>query len=196
MSPGEDGLVSVELLGEDGRMLARQRLDYREYISRSIAIAPRLQFQINGVSELGRLVISVDDRFGRKSALTSQDIILFSIGENEISPPGSQMAPYIFRLPVADQVIQGGILRVRGLVRPVNEKPVLLELMDEQGKILASASLKIDLPSGILSHNPFEIDLPYKVSAPIKARLAIRQESANRIPGTVALWSVPVNLQP
>jgi len=196
VSPGEDGLVLVELLGEDGRSLARQRLDYREYIDRSIAIAPKLEFTINGVAELGRVVVSVNDRLGRQAALASTDIVLFSIGENDFNPAQSGVAPYIFRAPVADQVIQGGILAVRGLVRPVNVNPVLLELLDEKGQLLANASMQIDLPAGDLSHNPFSVDLTYKVNEPTHARLVMRQESVDRIPGNVALWSIPVLLNP
>ena len=196
VSPGEDGLVVVELLGEDGRSLARQRLEYREYINRSIAISPRLEFRIAGVAELGRLAITVSDRFGRRVALASTDLLLFSIGENDFSPAGSGVAPYIFRSPLPDQVIQGGLLAVRGLIRPVNQNPVILELLDEQGQPLAATQLSIELPSGSLSHNPFEAGLAYKVSAPVRARLVLRQESNGRIPGTVALWSIPVNLEP
>lgn len=196
VSPGEDGLVLVELLGEDGRLLAQQRLDYHEYINRSIAITPKLNYSINGVSELGRLILTVKDQFGRKVAITSEDLVLFSIGGNDFAPAGVSIAPYIFRSPVPDQVIQGGSLHVRGLARPVNQNPVILELLDEQGQVLASSQLKIDLPSGSLSHNPFDADLDYQISAPVRARLTIRQDSASRIPGSVALWSVPVNLEP
>ena len=186
----------VELLGEDGRSLAQQRLDYREYMNRSIAITPKLSYAINGVSELGRLILSVKDQRGRFIAITTEDLVLFSIGENEFSSAGVTIAPYLFRVPFPDQIVQGGILHVRGLVRPVNQNPVILDLLDEQGQILASTQLQIDLPSGALSHNPFEVDLDYKLNAPIRARLTIRQESANRIPGTVALWSVPIHLGP
>jgi hypothetical protein len=196
ISPGDDGLVLIQLLGEDGRMLAGQRLDYHQFINQSIAIAPKFDFKIEGVSELGRVVVSVNDRYGRMVALTSTDLLLFSIGDNDANPAGIGMAPYLFRLPVPDQVIQGGVLAIRGLVRPVNDRPIILELLDEQGKVLSNAELNIPLPSGELSHNPFSIDLAYKVSAPIHARLVIRQESANRIPGTIALWSVPINLEP
>jgi len=196
VSPGDDGLVQVDLLGEDGRLLSRQRLDYREYLARSIAIAPKMAFTITGVSELARLMISVDDRFGRKIAITSTDLVLLTLGDNELAPPGVSVAPYLLRQPVADQVIQGGILAVRGLARPVNNQPLLIDLLDEQGNSLAHAALQVALPSGQLSHNPFEVDLPYQVTGAVHARISIRQESAGRIPGIVALWSVPVLLNP
>jgi hypothetical protein len=155
-----------------------------------------MDFRINGVSELARLVVTINDRFGRKIALASTDLVLLTLGDNELAQAGPSVAPYLFRQPVPDQVIQGGILAVRGLVRPVNNQPVLIELLDEQGQSLAHAALQISLPTGDLSHNPFEIDLPYKVTGTVRARLSIRQESADRIPGTVALWSVPVLLNP
>ena len=186
----------VELLGEDGRTLASQRLNYYEYLNHSIAIAPKMEFRLAGVSELGRLVISVNDRYGRKAALASTELVLMSIGDNDASAAGTGIAPYLFRSPVADQIIKGGIIAIRGLARPVNEKPVILELLDEQGQILANGQLQIALPSGELSHTPFSIDLAYKIAAPMHGRLVIRQESANRIPGTVAMWSIPVNLEP
>jgi len=85
---------------------------------------------------------------------------------------------------------------VRGLARPVNNQPLLIELLDEQGRSLAHAALQVALPTGNLSHNPFEVDLPYQVTGAVRARLSIRQESAGRIPGIVALWSVPVLLNP
>jgi hypothetical protein len=196
VSPGDDGVVQIELLGEDGRSLVRQRLNYREYMNQSIAIAPKLEFHINGVSELGRLVISVADKYGRTVALASSDLLLFSIGDNDFNPSASETAPYILRAPVPDQVISGGILAVRGLVRPVNDKPVLIELLDEQGKLLANAQIVVSLPSGDLSHNPFQVDLTYKVSSTVHGRLVIRQESSDRIPGSIALWSVPVQIDP
>jgi hypothetical protein len=145
---------------------------------------------------LARLLISVDDSFGRKIAIASTDLVLLTLGDTELALPTPSVAPYLFRLPVADQIIQGGILPVRGLARPVNRQPLLIDLLDEQGQSLAHASLQVALPSGDLSHNPFEVDLPYQVSGTVHARLTIRQESADAIPGTVALWSIPILLNP
>jgi hypothetical protein len=121
---------------------------------------------------------------------------LLSIGQNDIYLPSEQIAPYLVRIPYPDQITQGGILRISGLARPVNNNPLLFELLDEQNKVMSSGLLSVPMPSGSLSHNPFELTLNYSVSSPVRGRLQIRQESANRIPGTVAMWSVPVLLQP
>lgn len=196
VTPGEDGLIVLDLIGEDGRLISTQRLNYGEYLTRSIVIAPKVTFTIPGVAETARLVISVSDKFGRKIALTSLDLVLFSIGSNDFYPVTEQFTPYILRAPFADQVVSSGTLQVRGLARPVNNNPVLFELVDEKNALIASGKLTIPMPSGNISHNPFAIDLPYSVKEPVRARLVVRQDSASRIPGTVALWSVPVLLQP
>lgn len=196
VSPGDDGLVLVDLIGEDGRTITRQRLDYREFIGRSIGIAPKLDFKIAGVAETTRLVISVNDKFGRKIALASTELVLISIGDNQIYPAGYQAEPYILKAPVEDQIIKGGILTVTGLARPVNLTPVIFELIDEKGVIIAASQLQVPLPGGDQSHTPFEIYIPYHIASPTRVRLTIRQASDDRIPGTVALWSLPIFLQP
>jgi hypothetical protein len=195
-TPGDDGLVLVDLIGEDGRTIARQRLDYRDFIGRSIGIAPTLEFTIPGVAETARLVLSSEDHFGRKISLASSELVLLSIGDNLIYQPGYQDAPYIIHEPVADQVIQGGLLTVSGLARPLNLSPLIFEMIDEQGQVLASSQLQVPLPGGDQTHTPFSIEIPYKVPIATRVRFTIRQDSDDRIPGNVALWSVPVLLLP
>lgn len=196
VSPGDDGLVLLDLIGEDGRTITRQRLNYSEFIGRTIGIAPEMEFKIPGVAETARLVISSEDRFGRKIALTSTELVLISIGDNQVYPPGYQYAPYILQAPVEDQIITGGVLKVSGLARPVNLSPLIFDLVDEKGIVIESAQLQVPLPGGDQSHTPFNIDIPYRISSATRVRLTIRQASNDRIPGNVALWSVPVFLQP
>ncbi len=196
VSPGDDGLVLVDLIGEDGRTITRQRLNFSEFIGRSIGIAPELEFEIAGVAETARLVLSVEDHFGRKIAISSIEVVLISIGDNQIYPSGYQNAPYLVKEPVADQVITGGVLKISGSARPVNLTPLIFELINEQGQVIAADTRQIDLPGGDLSHTPFSLELPYQVTAATRVRLSIRQVSDDRIPGTVALWSLPLLLQP
>ena len=82
------------------------------------------------------------------------------------------------------------------MVRPVNLNPLIFELINEQGQVIAADTLQVSLPGGDLSHTPFRLDLPYQVNASTRVRLSIRQVSDDRIPGTVALWSIPLLLNP
>lgn len=194
--PGADGLVWVELIGEDGRNLYQTRLNFSAYAGRSISIAPEITFELLAPAELARLIVSTRDRFGRISALTSTDLILMQMGEDQIYPAGYDREPYIIRAPIEKQVISGGLLQITALARPVNENPLIVELLDEQGAVLASESLELIFPTGNLSHTPFDVILSYTVSQSTNARLVFRQESTGRIPGTVALTSLELTLQP
>lgn len=194
--PGADGLVWVELIGEDGRNLYQTRLNFSAYAGRSISIAPEITFELLAPAELARLIVSTRDRFGRISALTSTDLILMQMGEDQIYPAGYDREPYIIRAPIEKQVISGGLLQITALARPVNENPLIVELLDEQGAVLTSESLELIFPTGNLSHTPFDVILSYTVSQSTNARLVFRQESTGRIPGTVALTSLELTLQP
>jgi len=195
-SPGADGLVWVELIGEDGRNLFQTRLNFTKYAGLSISIAPEITFDLQAPAELARLVISTRDSYGRIAALTSTDIILIQMGDDQIYPAGYAREPYIVRSPLQGQVISGGVLQVNALVRPVNDNPLILELVDEKGVVIGSTSLQLVFPTGNLSHTPFDVAIPYTVSQSTKARLVLRQESTGRIPGTVALSSLELTLQP
>ncbi|HMD89246.1 MAG TPA: hypothetical protein VKF38_08785, partial [Anaerolineaceae bacterium] len=90
----------------------------------------------------------------------------------------------------------GGTLVVTGLVNPVNNSPVIIELIDEQSNVVGSVKIVIPPPSGDLSHTPFSVGVPYTVDGPTDVRLTMRQESTGRIPGTVELFSEEITLDP
>jgi hypothetical protein len=87
-------------------------------------------------------------------------------------------------------------VRVTGLARPLNNNPLILELIDEQMNIVGSTSVDIPPPTGDISHSPFEVAIPYQITGSTPVRLTLRQESAGRIPGTVALHSLEIILEP
>ncbi len=196
VSPGEDGLIFFTLTGEDGRLITQQVENYSKYIGRQIWIAPDIAFNISAVAETARLSVFTHDLQGRFVAINSVDVILMMIGKDELSPSVINQEPYIIRYPRSDQVIQGGILTLSGLARPVNNTPLIIELIDENGTIVGSTQVTVPEPAGSLSHTPFAVEIPYTVSGPTIVRLTIRQESDNRIPGTVALSSMLVQLEP
>jgi hypothetical protein len=65
-----------------------------------------------------------------------------------------------------------------------------------QNQSIAISLVNVPAPSGDLSHTPFEVFIPYKVSTATPVRLVIRQESTGRIPGIVALSSMTLSLEP
>ena len=196
VSPGEDGYVYVELIGEDGRVITRQALDYRSFMNRYFYINPQVVFELNTAAETARLVVRVQDRFQRPIYLCSVEVVLMRLGRSEITAPQIMQEPYVVRSPREGSVISGGVLRVIGLARLVNDRPLIFELVDESGQLVSNAVIEHSQPYGDLSHVPFEVFIPYSVEKETPVRLIIRQESATRIPGTVWLSSMLVNLQP
>ncbi|HEY9076551.1 MAG TPA: hypothetical protein VIO61_08415 [Anaerolineaceae bacterium] len=193
--PGEDGLLHMELIGEDGRKISQQDLNLQEYMGKRLWTNQRLPFEISAVAETARFQIFTKDRAGRMMTLSSVNVILLQVGNNMFNPATPMYEPFMIDTPDNKQEISGGIVILSARVRPVNPSPVIIELVGENGIILASRKVTVTLPPGSQSHTPFVIDLPYSVPAKTTARLIMRQEG-DRIPGTVALNSVGITLLP
>lgn len=196
ITPGDDGYVYMELIGEDNRIISQDKLDFRRYPSRSLLISPTLGFKISAVVESARLVLYTIDSYGRIKSLSSVDLLLMSVGDPEIYPFTELQEPYLVRYPYKNQVFQGSSLPVIGLARPVNDKPLILELIDEQRRTVGAIQTQVPPPTGDLSHMPFEVSIPFMVEGTTSVRLTLRQESNSRIPGTVALMSLEIVLEP
>jgi hypothetical protein len=196
VTPGDDGRIHIDLIGEDGRYITRQILSYGSYQGKSIGITPEIDFQIDAVAETARLVITIYDKFGRIRHLTSTDLILLSIGDTEINPTNGQREAYIVRTPKTGDIITGGKVTVIGLARPVNDSPLILELIDESGNVVGQQSITVPPPTAEISHTPFTVTIPYKVTDVTPVRLTLHQQSTTRIPGTVELATRELILAP
>lgn len=196
ISPGEDGLIVVELIGEDGRTITKENINYQSYIGRRFGIAPSINFNLEKVSEYGRLIISAKDRYARTMALTSVDLLLLQLGSNKISEPKDLSEPFLIRQPVDESIIQGGVILVKGLARILSATPIIIECIDTEGNVITDAKIEMEAPNQILSHIPFEAYLPYSVETSTNVRLVVRQESASRLPGTIYLYSFEITLEP
>jgi hypothetical protein len=196
LTVGDDGKATIELVGEDGRVISRQVLNYGlDKIGKRVWLAPELLFEIDAAAETARLQVSTQDRYGRSEAISSVEVILLALGRNEINPPVIDQEPYIIRQPEPDTVVGGGLLVIHGLARPVNDSPVHIDLVNEQNVVISTKQLIVPPPTGPLSHTPFTVEIPYHVDGPTPIRLVIRQEGS-RIAGTVALTSQLIRLDP
>jgi hypothetical protein len=193
---GEGGRAWLHLIGEDGRIITEQSLSYGRQENQRFIISQEVSFDITAAAEAGRLMISSRDSFGRTIGLSSVDLILMKTGRDELNPPAITWEPYIVRQPRTDTVVSGGVVAVSGIIRPVNDTPVIFELIDTAGRVVGAAETEISPPSGDYSHTPFRIGIPYQVSTSTPVRLVLRQQSDGRIPGTIALWSRVISLEP
>lgn len=187
---GESERVQVDLYGEDGRLLARE---LRKVLTtgKGAVVSVRITFETRAAAELGRITVSTLDKEGRIQALNSVRVLLLSTGVNEINPVGNPSEPVAVFKPLAGAAVSGGVVNVGGDVWPFSQQPVILELVDPEGKSIALRILNVDE----IHPQLFDTTLPYKVTAPTAARLVIRQDD-DRMPGVFYVYTQLIELNP
>lgn len=193
--PSPDYLVLVELLGEDGRLLVRKLVRVPLALGHTTSnFITDIEFEIRGVSELGRLVISTEDEFGRMRALNSISLILLAVGDEDLNAYGDLLTDIYIQQPAADVMIQSEALFVTGFARIEGDAPLLLELVSEGGKVLGFGNA-ILIPAEDSEYGLFVGEISYSVSEQTWVRLIIKVQG-ERIPGIIYITSIVVLLTP
>ena len=187
---GESEKMQVDLFGEDGRLLSRTVKNVPTSNNGALQ-SVKIPFEIRATAEVGRITVSTLDKAGRIQALNSVRVLLLSSGENEITPTGDPSEPVGIFSPLEEDEIEGGVLNIRGDVWPFSLQPIILELIDQEGKSLGLRIVTVE------DVNPqlLETTIPYKVSEPTLARLTIRQDD-DRMDGLFYVYSQLVLLSP
>jgi hypothetical protein len=146
--------------------------------STRVTLALDLEFQIAAVAEAARLVISVEDEHGRLMALNSVNLILLSIGETDVNPPDALLEAILIEQPQVKNLVQGGVVLVRGLALPSEDGRFAAQLVDERGVVVGFRLIALDkpLPSG---YAPFAVEVPYTVTALTPVRLSVYRSQAD-----------------
>ena len=188
---GASNRVQIDLYGEDGRLLARTLKRNVPTSSDGLLQTAKITFEIPAAAEVGRITVSTFDKAGRIQSLNSVRVLLLSSGVNEITPAGNPSEPVGVVEPVGEEAVTGGVLTVRGDVWPFNLQPVIMELIDPDGKSIGLRILTIET----IDPQKFDTTIPYKISEPTLARLTIRQDD-DRMPGLFYVYSQEVLLNP
>ncbi len=188
---GGSNRVQIDLYGEDGRLLARTLKRNVPTSSDGLLQTAKITFEIPAAAEVGRITVSTFDKAGRIQSLNSVRVLLLSSGVNEITPAGNPSEPVGVVEPVGEEAVTGGVLTVRGDVWPFNLQPVIMELIDPDGKPIGLRILTIET----IDPQKFDTTIPYKISEPTLARLTIRQDD-DRMPGLFYVYSQEVLLNP
>ncbi len=191
--PGYKNRIHVELVGEDGRLLAR-RLMYAYTSQRFAYFSIEIPFEIPGVSQLGRLQVSTEDEVGRVKALAGVRLLLLSSGYEDIQPPGDLKERCVLLTPLPGDVIQGGVVRLAGYARPLDDLPLIVELVGAQGQAIASRLVFLSSPDAN-GYSPFAAEIPYQVTESLPVQLTVRQLDG-RIGGTMYLYSQEITIAP
>lgn len=172
LRPGADGRARVELYGEDNRLMYRKLFAYSGTVM--VNLFTEIDFEIEGVAEAARLVVSVDDDSGRTLALASEELILLSIGDEDINPPGDLLESILIQQPGVRQLVQGGEVLVTGLARTGNDHPLLVELIDGEGRVVGQRLAGISDGARDM-HRLYAAEVLYQVNSPTWVRLTVRE---------------------
>jgi hypothetical protein len=195
LAPGQNDEVHLRLVGEDGRTLAQYTVKVYPYVGATThTMGMDIFFDIQVMSELGRLEISVIDEFGRPRAMNSVNLILLSTGTSKRNYGGDLLEEVVINYPTSNLMVQGNLLLVSGLVRTRSEEPLKLELIDETGTVIGSADAAVLLLEDN-EHGIFAGEIEYTVTTPTWVRLVIRVPG-ERIPGMVYIKTMEVLIGP
>jgi hypothetical protein len=187
------GSTKVELFGEDGRLLYRKVLRTYSADGQDARVNLSVPFEVRAVAELGRLQITSLDSLGRADAVSSLHLLLLSSGQNQITQPADGQASVQLDTPRPGEKVSGGTIEVKGIMRPFNGDPVIVELVSPDGQAISSRLVALGAPSG--HYQSFDATLPYRVATATEALLVVRQ-SDDRITGPFYLYSLPISLLP
>jgi hypothetical protein len=192
--PGDTGRARVELFGENGRLMYRKLFVFNNQQGVQTNLRAEIDFEINGVAETATFVVSVDDAYGRIKTLAAQEVILLSIGDTDINPPGDLLEPIVIQEPTPKVLVQGGALIVSGLVRTATDQPLLVELVATDGRVIGNRLAAIS-PEPEGGHRLFAAEVPFKVLSPTWVRVTV-SEWSYKLGGPVHLSSEEVLLAP
>lgn len=116
------------------------------------------------------------------------------MGNQDLFEPVDQLVNIVLTSPKPNRLIQGGTMRVEGLARPRSGKPLMIEIVSSDGKILGTRQVSVaSQPDS--SYGTFAIDVTYNVDYTTRVRVKV-WEPGERIPSIVNLSSVEVLVSP
>ncbi len=194
--PGDDGRLYVDLTGENNLKILQLSLNYSAWRGQTPDIYRDISFPMDSASEYALLTLGTKDQFGRWIAISSVDVILLQLGDQLNNPASVTLEPYFIQTPRSTDKITGGVVHVTGWIHPVNDQPVLFQLIDESNTVLGTSVMNVP-PGGIgFDHQQFSMDIPYTIEKDTPVRLTIFQNTEGRIAGIAALNSMELFLRP
>ncbi len=172
--PGYDNKVTVQLFGEDGRLMANQEITLQKSDSGWVSFSTQIPFTLLTAGESASLMLISYDAYGRRIAMCNIPLLLMQIGDSEIENAGFSYAPSYLVSPENASAVSGGILHIEGYAHPYNTDPVIIDIINEDGTIIITKIVPIR-SVGDANYMYFSADIPYSVSTATPVRLTIRQ---------------------
>lgn len=195
LAPSTNYRVLIELLGEDGRTLTRKIIYALPPggATRTNAVT-EIEFEIDGLAEAARLIVSVDDEYGRVRALSSVNLVLLSTGITQLNAYTDTFESIVIQQPSANVMVQGDKLVITGLARTQSERFLSIDLLNRMGEVIAFGLATVVTSEGE-EYGFFAVEIAFQVEQPTWVLIVVR-ETGNKIPGTIHLSSLEMVISP
>lgn len=189
----EQNLV-VRLLADDGAELAFTAVTIAADLGQRGPFEATLPFTVSGERQAFIQVYASSPRDGGITHLASVGVILTD-GPAQIRPaPADTAERILITQPLLAAEISGGVVQVAGVGVAGFEQSLLVEVLDENGRVLASQPVTVNAPD-LGQPGAFSADLAYSVAAAGPGRIVVRDISP-AFGGDAHLASVEVTLSP
>jgi hypothetical protein len=186
--------LGVRLLLDDGSELARSSTIIQSEMGTSGPFALDLPFTL-GAERPGFLqVFSDSPRDGAITHLASVGLLLATSGLADLRPGVVHPEDIQILQPAPGESVRGGLLHVEGFGRAGFEQTFVIEILDVDGNIVASAPVTVESPDmGV--PGPFRADIYYTVTVEGPGRILVRDVSP-AFGGDMHVASVEVTIGP
>lgn len=192
--PAFESHLFIQVLLEDGSVLTSLPITIQAEMGSRGPFATDIPFSVEEQRQAFILVSSSSPRDGGTTHLASVGVTLAAEGPVEIRPLASNAERIVITQPALGEALSGGLAHVAGTALASFEGTLIIELLDTEGNLLASQPVIVQAAE-MGQYGPFEIDLPFQVSAPGAGRVVVHDPSVV-FQGYVHLASVEVNLAP
>ncbi len=191
--PGEDGMIRIDMIGHDNRLIFRKLLSFTDYKGKTLLIEQEIPFEIRS-DEKARLQVVLENSKGKPVYIVSVELTLLLVRGSETNGDAPVNPQFIIDQPTPGQTVQGEFLVIKGGIKPINNTPIVVEILASDWHTLTSKIVAIKIPTDQTAFTPIDVKLPFKTGSQIPVTLRIRQESNTLINGTVLLWSEKLTL--
>jgi hypothetical protein len=189
----EQNLV-IRIVTPDGDELAIQPTIIAADLGERGPFSAEIPFNVSEDTQAFVQVFSASARDGGVTHLASTGVILSPFGPEDIRSVEPHPERIMIFSPVQGQVVQGGRVTVEGFALASFEQHLLVEVLDEDGDVLAFEPVTVQAPD-VGFPGTFAVELHFQVESRSPGRIVVRDPSV-AFEGDVHLSSVEVTLVP
>lgn len=172
-APETARLLRLELYSKEGMLLVRKVIDWQVIKQSSGDYQDQIDFGIAADSLEGWLILRIEDHPDSPLAVNSTRLTLLSEGDPLIYQLGWQTKWIDIQRPGIMAEVEGGILEVSGLTRLEADKPLKIQIVDPQGRVIGQRLAGI---SKMGEFSPFSVEVPYKVGEQTNAKVLVYRD--------------------